>query len=216
MKKFSKMQILAWILSAVPLILVAAVYTRLPTKVPMQWDFGGEIGYEDKWHLWIVAGISPLLAVFMPLMPKLDPKRSNYTKFRSSYDLFQVLMMLFMLLMVSMCVVEGLHPGTLDVVSLVCVFCGLLLTVLGNMMPKFRSNWFCGIRNPWTISSETVWRRTQRVGGRMFFASGLIAMAGAFAPNDYVQFAAIFIPILTSTAILTILSYRWYQQEQHG
>ena len=82
------------------------------------------------------------------------------------------------------------------------------------MMPKFRTNWFCGIRNPWTISSETVWRRAQRVGGRMFFVSGLIAMAGAFAPNDYVQFAAIFIPILTSTAILTILSYRWYQQEQ--
>ena len=48
MKKISKMQILAWILSAVPLILVAAAYTRLPDKVPMQWDFGGEIGYEDK------------------------------------------------------------------------------------------------------------------------------------------------------------------------
>ena len=59
MKKISKMQILAWILSAVPLILVAAAYTRLPDKVPMQWDFGGEIGYEDKWHLWVVAGISP-------------------------------------------------------------------------------------------------------------------------------------------------------------
>ena len=62
MKKIGKAQIFVWILALVPLVLAAAVYSRLPARIPMSWDFGGEVGYEPKWHLWLVAGLSPLLA----------------------------------------------------------------------------------------------------------------------------------------------------------
>lgn len=215
MKKFSKMQIFAWILSIVPLLLVAALYARLPDKVPMQWGFDGAVRYDPKWHLWIVAALPLLFAVLFPLIPKLDPKKRNYDKFRSSYDLFQVLMMLFLLVMTGLPLVESLRPGTLNVAMVVCLGCGLLFTVLGNMMPKFRSNWFCGLRTPWTISSEAVWRRTQRVGGRMLFASGLIAIVGAFVPNDAARLVLVCGPVLLSTLAATVLSYLWYQQEQH-
>ena len=64
-----------------PLVLAAAVYSRLPEHIPMRWDFGGEVGYEPKWHLWIVAGISPLIAVLFYVMPNFDPKKRNYDKF---------------------------------------------------------------------------------------------------------------------------------------
>ena len=67
MKRITKGQVLVWVLALVPLILAAAVYSRLPDRIPMQWDFGGEVGYEPKWHLWIVAGLSPLLAVLFVL-----------------------------------------------------------------------------------------------------------------------------------------------------
>ena len=214
MKKFSKMQIFAWVLSVAPMLLVAALYARLPAQVPMHWDFGGAVRYDDKWQLWIVAALPLVFAVMFPLLPKLDPKRRNYDKFRASYDLFQVLMMLFLLAMVGLVLTESLRPGTLNVAMAVCIGCGLLFTVLGNMMPKFRMNWFCGIRTPWTISSETVWRRTHRVGGRMFFASGLIAIAGAFVPNDMVRLVSVAGPVLASSLIVSVLSYRWYQQEQ--
>lgn len=213
MKKFSKMQIFAWVLSVVPMLLVAALYPRLPDQVPMQWGFDGAVRYDDKWQLWIVAALPLLFAVMFPLLPRLDPKKSNYPKFRGSYDLFQVLMMLFLLVMVGLVLVESLRPGTLNVTMVVCIGCGLLFTALGNMMPKFRMNWFCGIRTPWTISSETVWRRTHRVGGRMFFASGLIAIVGAFVPNDWIRLATVCGPVLVSSVVLTVLSYRWYQQE---
>ena len=56
MKKIGKAQIFVWILALVPLVLAAAVYSRLPARIPMSWDFGGEVGYEPKWHLWLVAG----------------------------------------------------------------------------------------------------------------------------------------------------------------
>ena len=46
MKKITKGQVFAWLLALVPLVLAAAVYSRLPEHIPMRWDFGGEVGYE--------------------------------------------------------------------------------------------------------------------------------------------------------------------------
>ena len=77
MKKITKGQVFAWLLALVPLVLAAAVYSRLPEHIPMRWDFGGEVGYEPKWHLWIVAGLSPLIAVLFYVMPNFDPKKRN-------------------------------------------------------------------------------------------------------------------------------------------
>ena len=168
MKRITKGQVLVWVLALVPLILAAAVYSRLPDRIPMQWDFGGEVGYEPKWHLWIVAGLSPLLAVLFYVLPNLDPKKHNYDKFFGSYVGFQIMMMLFMIVMNGICVVEGLRPGTLNIPMVVCLIVSLVIAYVGNIMPKFRMNWNCGIKNPWTLSSETVWIRTHRLGGRLF------------------------------------------------
>ena len=63
MKKITKRQIFVWVLALAPLVLIAAAYSRLPDRVPMQWDFGGKVGYEPKWHLWITAGLAPLFAL---------------------------------------------------------------------------------------------------------------------------------------------------------
>ena len=95
MKRIPKMQILVWVLAIVPVILTAVFYPRLPASIPMQWDFGGEVGYEPKWHLFIIAALAPLFAVLFLLMPKIDPRRKSYDKFAPSYLLFQVMMMLF-------------------------------------------------------------------------------------------------------------------------
>ena len=85
MKKITKRQIFVWVLALAPLVLIAAAYGRLPDRVPMQWDFGGQVGYEPKWHLWITAGLAPLFAVLLYFLPALDPKKRNYSKFSGSY-----------------------------------------------------------------------------------------------------------------------------------
>lgn len=216
MKKIGKMQILVWILALLPLILVAAAYRRLPAEVPMQWDFGGQVGYEPKWHLWLISGLTPLLAVLFYFLPRLDPKKRNYGKFFGSYVGFQAVMMLFMLMMNGICVVEGLRPGTINVAMVVCLAVSLLMVYLGNVMPKFRMNWFCGIKTPWTLSSEAVWTRTHRLAGRMFFAAGLIGTIGAFLPSNAARLVLLFVPLLLATLVPTVQSYRWYRAEQNG
>lgn len=215
MRKTSRLQIAAWVLSVLPMLLVAAVYTRLPSKVPMQWGFDGAVRYDDKWQLFIVALIPIFFAVLFPLLPRLDPKRWNYSKFRGSYDLFQAIMMLFLLVITAVCVVEALRPNTVNVEMAVCLLCGMLFTVMGNIMPKFRPNWFLGIRTPWTISSEHVWHRTHRIGGRLFFAAGLMMIAGAFVPSSTVRMILVLAVSCVAAFVPAVLSYFWYRAEKH-
>lgn len=216
MRKITKGQVFAWLLALAPLVLAAAAYSRLPDNIPMHWDFGGEVGYEPKWHLWISVGITPLIAVLLFVMPHLDPKKCNYEKFFGSYIGFQVMMMLFLIVMNGIFVVEGLRPGTLNIPMVVCLMVSLMIVYMGNMMPKFRMNWYCGIKNPWTMSSETVWTRTHRVGGRMFFAAGLIGLLGSFVPNNIARFVLLFAPVMAASIVPTVMSFLWYRKERRG
>ncbi len=214
MKKISRMQVTAWVLSLLPVVVAAAFYSRLPAEIPMQWDFGGQVGYETKWHLWIVAGMAPLFAVLFYFLPRFDPKRRNYDKFSDAYVGIQMMLDLFLTAMCGICIAEALRPGMVDVPTVVCLLISLLVMGLGNVMPKFRMNWYCGLKTPWTLSSEAVWTKTHRAAGRMMFAAGLIGMAGSFVPNEIAKFVLVIAPMAAATIIPTVLSWRWYRMEQ--
>lgn len=212
MKRIPKTRILVWVPAIVPVILTALFYPRLPASIPMQWDFGGEVGYEPKWHLFIIAALAPLFAVLFPLMPKIYPRRKSYDKFAPSYLLFQAMMMLFVILMVGIVLIESLRPGSVRVGRTICPFLGVLFAVIGNMMPKFRQNYFCGIKTPWTYADEVVWTRTHRLAGRLMFAAGLLGIVSTLLPGDVLMAVVFFVPLIISVVVPVLMSYIWYRQ----
>ncbi|MBV9107877.1 MAG: SdpI family protein, partial [Gemmatimonadetes bacterium] len=89
---------------------------------------------------------------------------------------------------------------------------GLLLMVIGNYLPRIRSNWWMGIRTPWTLESERVWRDTHRVGGRTFVAGGLLCAIAAFLPEPF----STFVPsaaLALGALIPVVYSYVAYRRE---
>lgn len=54
----------------------------------------------------------------------------------------------------------------------------MLLVVIGNYLPTTRRNGLIGIRLPWTMRSDEVWRRTHALGGRLFMALGIATFCG--------------------------------------
>ena len=212
MKRISKKQMLVWLLALLPVALTALFYARLPENIPMSWGFDGVVSYEPKWQLWIVACMAPLFAVLFPILPKIDPRRRSYDKFGRPYLFFQGMMMVFLTVMVGIVLIESLRPGTLRVSRVVCLLVGLLIALIGNMMPKFRQNYFCGFKTPWTYADEVVWTRTQRLGGRLMFAAGLVGMLAVLIPNEVVMFVVFFVPLICATLIPTVMSFVWYRQ----
>ncbi|MEE0869452.1 MAG: SdpI family protein, partial [Ruminococcus sp.] len=51
---------------------------------------------------------------------------------------------------------------------------GALMLFISNMLPKVKQNKTLGIKTPATLSSETVWKKTHKLGGYLGVISGAV------------------------------------------
>ncbi|MEX1185689.1 MAG: DUF1648 domain-containing protein [Gemmatimonadaceae bacterium] len=162
-----------------------AVYSQLPDRVPSHWNLAGEVdGWMSReWGAFIMPLILVGLLAMFHLLPRIDPRGPNYAKFKGTYETLILTSMVF-ILGVHLVMLAAALGKDVSVNRLMPAGIGLLLIVLGNLMPRTRSNWFVGIRTPWTLSSDRVWERTHRFGGRLFVATGVvIVLASLFFPS---------------------------------
>ena len=63
--------------------------------------------------------------------------------------------------------------------KILAAFLGLLLVVVGNLLPKLRPNKYVGIRLPWLMHDEARWAKTHRFGGFAMVFCGVAMLACA-------------------------------------
>ena len=188
-------------------------YPRLPETVVTHWNLRGEPdGYSSRFGAAVFLPLLILgLTALFNVLPKLDPRRANYERFRDSYWFITNAVIVFIV------VAHGLTLGSamgyeVHIDRLLPLGVGLLLVFLGNYLTRVEPNWFIGIRTPWTLSSDAVWRKTHRTGGWLFVIGGLIIAVAGFAPRS------VFFPIMVATivvvaAIPVIHSYVLWKRE---
>lgn len=208
------LRIASYLIAVLNLLMAAVFYPSLPDQIPMHWDFNGAVSYSDKYQIFLMCGMAVLFAVLFDILPKIDPRKKNYQKFGSYYDGFCVFMQIFLLIMTGVILLEGFRPGTVSVSFVVLMCVGVLFLFIGNIMPKIKSNFYMGIKTPWALSSEEVWRKTHRLGGKCFFLAGLIMILGAFFSSQKFVSAAIFACIMIACIVPSVMSYVWWRQEQ--
>ena len=89
---------------------------------------------------------------------------------------------------------------------------GILFYYCGILVENAKRNWFIGIRTPWTLSSDKVWQKTHKVGGKLFKASAIIAFSGIIFPR-YAIFLVIIPAILVGVSTI-VYSYFEYQKQK--
>lgn len=208
-----KLRILCYAAAVCNLLLAAAFYPALPDRIPMHWSFNGTASYSAKYEIFPLCGMALLFAVLFDVLPKIDPRKQNYQRFGAYYDGFCVVMQFFLLAMTGIILTESFRPGTISVQIVVMVGVGLLLMYIGNVMPKFKSNFYCGIKTPWTLSSEQVWYKAHRLGGKCFFLAGLAVILSVLLPWPQAAFAVTLIAVLAAALIPSVMSYIWWRQE---
>jgi uncharacterized membrane protein len=176
------------------------VYPLLPPRVPMHFAASGQPdGYGPKLFAVLVGPVMVLvLRLVMGVLPRLDPRRENYRKFRETYWLFVNGLLLFIAVLHVTVLGYALGaPVRVDRVGTGGL--GVLLVVIGNYLGRIEPNWFIGIRTPWTLSSEHVWRRTHRLGGWILVLGGLSCIGTIFVSSK----AAL--PIFVGTIALVVV-----------
>jgi len=88
---------------------------------------------------------------------------------------------------------------------------GMLFIYLGFLLEHAEPNWFVGIRTPWTLSSESVWKKTHRLGGKLFKIAGIICLLGVLF-QDY-AILIIMAPVLLVSCYIVANSYIEFQKE---
>mgnify|MGYP000043454165 CR=1 FL=1 len=197
--------ILLYVLAALPLVVTLFAFNKLPDRIPMHWDVNGNVnGYGDKIPFAFILPLIPLVTpAFMSLMAKMDPQRANYTVFRGSYYIMQLLLVLIFVSLNFITISVALGYEIVKVDTFVKLIIGLLITVIGNLMPKFKHNYFVGIKTPWTLASEEVWFKTHRIGGMLWFFGGILMMALAFVPGRIS--AVLYIAIVLATSLVSLI-----------
>ncbi len=93
---------------------------------------------------------------------------------------------------------------------------GVLFVVLGNYMPKIRSNFLAGIRTPWTLSSDVVWQKTHRFGGIIFMLAGLATFAGAVLDFGANPLIVMLVSVGVAALAPVAYSYMVWRQESES
>lgn len=205
--------ILVSIILLLSVIAGIAVYDRLPDPMASHWNINDEVdGYMSKfWGVFMLPMVSlGMLGLFL-VVPQLDPLKENIVEFRGTFNLFILLITLFMVYVWKLTIIWNLGFHFFKMGTALLPALGLLSLFIGSMLRTAKRNWFIGIRTPWTLSSDTVWVETHRLGGVLFMLSGAITIIGVFFGANAIWFTLI--PLLGSTVFLYVYSFILFQRE---
>lgn len=187
-------------------------YSQMPEKMATHWNSKGNVDdygtrFEGLFFLpFLLVG---LFLVFMAI-PKVDPLKYNIEQFRKYYDNFIVLFFILLLFCYLWSILWNFGIETSPNI-IIPTGIGLLFFYVGILLENAKRNWFIGIRTPWTLSSENVWNKTHKIGGKLFKIVGLIIILGVFF-QKYVLFF-ILAPSLLTAGYLVVYSYYEYQKK---
>ncbi len=181
------------------------LWNQLPDPMPSHWNAAGEIdGYMSKfWGVFMVPMITlGLLGLFL-VIPHIDPLKANIAKFGGIFNGFIVVFVAYMLYVYALTLFAALGT-TFNMTVMLLPVVGLLFIGIGYMMGKAKRNFFIGIRTPWTLSSETVWDETHKLGSKLFMLGGAATIISAFLGENGVWLMlgailiAAFVPVIYS------------------
>ena len=206
----------------------AAVFFMLaPDAVPVHYNAAGEIDRMGSKYEYVVF---PCIAAVVGAIFLLLTKRARARKWES-YELTEKIFLASaigeVLLLNGMggffmwraaVSPEGALPAmpAIDMMRVISLVMGVLLIILGNAMPKARKNALYGVRTSWSMSSDEVWRKSQRFGGFTLVLAGALLLADAMflkgVANFLVQTSVLAIWVIVSI----VASYRYYKTERSG
>ncbi|BCJ86048.1 SdpI family protein [Effusibacillus dendaii] len=196
----------------IPIVIAMIFYDQLPQRMATHFNAAGHPnGYMDKnWFLLTTAVLLLGLPFLMKGFRFADPMRSNYTKFEKGFEGIRLVVTLILSVVMSIVVFVNLGYSV-NMQMTVMIAVGLLFLVIGNYLGQMRFTYFTGIRTPWTMANETVWRRTHRMAGPLWMLAGLVfVVCGFLSP----QFAVpVFLVTVASVTVVPIVySYLIYRR----
>lgn len=200
----------------IPFIYLLMIYKNLPDVVATHFDIRGVAdGFSSKSTLvWILAALNGFGYLLFLVIPLSDPKKfaeksaSIYLKVRIGMSV------LFVALSMLMVYMSNGDPSK-GIIMLALIFAALCI-FLGNYFQAVKPNYFIGIRTPWTLNSDDIWRQTHLVTGKLMFFGGILSLPVIFLlPPAMSPFASV--SVLVGASVFSIIySFVLFKKEKNA
>lgn len=192
-------ELLLWVLILLPFGYLAMIWGSLPERVPTHFDIDG---VADDWSgktllLAMPSGLALAVYLLMVFIPVLDPKK-RLREMGSKYHSLRMMIIFFMSVL-SIYLLYVTQVGHIENPQWLIALVGLMLVMLGNYFQALRPNYFMGIRTPWTLENEQVWRKTHYLGARLWMIGGILIIIAALVIQSHVTL------LITAGAVLLVL-----------
>lgn len=191
----------------------AFLYPQLPDPMASHWGIKGEVNsYMPKfWGVFMLPIVLLIMTLLLIFIPKIDPLKANIEKFKNYFENFILLLVGFMCYIYALTLIYNLGYQ-INIGLYILPALSILFYYVGILIEKTERNWTIGIRTPWTISSDAVWKKTHLLGGKLFKAVALIGLFSIIFPAY--AFLFILLPVITATIYIFVYSYLEYRKEK--
>ncbi len=207
---------LYFILMFLPLLITAVAVGFLPDRIPAHYGFGGQADrWGSKYESFLFPAVTIGMGLFMLAMARIASRQELGGRNNEKVCMTAGIVLLTWFNVMNCCTLytsftqaEDLNALSLDISQIECILLGILMIVLGNVMPKLKRNSVIGLRTPWSMENDDVWRKCQRFGGISFIVAGILCAAAGFAVRGVGCLFWMLGIILADTAICVYYSYR--------
>lgn len=201
------------ILLIIPFGVSAYFWNDLPELVPTHFNIYGEA---DDWGpKWINAIMLPAIGLgtyfLLIFLPFIDPKKRIESR-QKPIAAIRVILSLFMIGLYAFIMAKSLG-NEINIGNYINVAVGLLILILGNYMSSLKQNYFIGIKTPWTLENEDVWKKTHRLTAKIWTVGGLILVIIPFTITNQILYWSIFGALLSILVLVPVIySYVIFQK----
>ncbi len=216
--KFTWVDAVMLVVCGLPLIYLWFEFPLLPARVAIHFNLQGNADrygsrQELLYAILLLCGVTMGVALLVRFLPDIDPKKKS----KYSQPVFVKIgyAVLFFLSGVSILIINSTVAGhlTLDQ-HILFSFIALFLAYLGNLFNNLKPNYFVGIRTPWTLENETVWKKTHQLGGRIWLLGGLLVTILCWVLPPKAAFITFYIGVAAMAIVPVVFSYFYYRQLQ--
>jgi uncharacterized membrane protein len=176
------LDVLTFALIGATSVVTAALYPRLPARMPIHFDVRGVAdGWAGKgFGAWLMPLTMLGVVAFIRVGARFLAPSWRARTATSAASLLLLIVTVGMLA-IHFLMLRVALTGAASMGASLGVVLGAFWLALGLVMPRLRRNPWMGFRTPWTLSSDENWARTHRVAGIAMTVAGLVAIAAALA-----------------------------------
>ena len=211
-----KKMMIFWVLTFLPLLIVGISLFFLPEQIPAHYGMSGEVNrWGSKFETLLFPVMSLLLGIFLAICIRFARRKEVYGNINEKImwivgicTLLFLNVLTFFFLCLALNQVTDISFSAVDINQWIFGFLGILLVVIGSILPKVRRNSLIGLRTIWSMKNDDTWRKSLRFGGMMLMVTGLLMLLFSICLKGVACFLCSMGLLIVSTPIDIYYTYR--------